>query len=65
MSRIFEFIDPEGSSEPQNHNEVQASYLTLCQYSSKYSLLFDQYSYAHYKLPSLGCRSARLKRADI
>lgn len=41
MSRIFEFIDPEGSSEPQNHNEVQASYLTLCQYSSKYSLLFD------------------------
>lgn len=39
MSRIFEFIDPEGSSEPQNHNEVQASYLTLCQYSSKCLLL--------------------------
>lgn len=65
MSRIFEFIDPGGSSEPQNHNEEQASYLTLCLYSCKYSLLFDQYSFAQYKMASLGCRSALLKRADI
>lgn len=47
VSRIFEFIDPVGSTELQTYNNIQASSLTLCQYYSKYGLLFDQFLCAH------------------
>lgn len=67
MFQEYVFIDPEGSSEPQSDDKVQASYLTLCQYYTTDCLLFDQF-HTHintHKMPYLGCRSTLLKRADI